>query len=178
MGTIGGLQGLNQRCRDNMNCINHGFLVILIFFGIMKLCPAAKQEEAKVKHKCDKLDIPQCKDLHQYNKVYYPNLIGHHSQSQAKTFQLFLKAPRCGIVLQTFLCYLLAPPCESSKLKDSHIDALPPCHQVCNDAKRKCKKLMRGHGLTWPADFDCSQFPHDHCMDTYSNFTTTGKVIF
>ncbi len=161
-----------------MNYINQGFVVISIFFGILKICPAVKQH-AKAKYKCDKLVIPQCSSLHQYSTVYYPNLIGHHSQDQAKralqTFQLFLKAPRCGNILQSFLCYLLAPPCEPNITKLTHIDVIPPCYEVCLQAKRKCKKLMRRHGLTWPADFDCDQFPHDHCVDTFSNFTQAGK---
>ncbi|GFO05451.1 frizzled-7 [Plakobranchus ocellatus] len=56
--------------------------------------------------------------------------------------------------------------------------AVPPCRDLCLEAKDGCETLMNTFGFQWPTAFNCTQFPHRDeglCVGKPKNITKTDN---
>lgn len=93
-----------------------------------------------------------------YNQTRFPNYMKQNSQQEAATDSaLYLPLVRinCSPVLKLFLCSLYAPPCVGP----DYTDALKPCREMCERAKRGCQSYMKRFAYDWPEYIDCWRFP-------------------
>ena len=108
---------------------------------------------------CQPLNSTMCKNLN-YIYVEMPNFWGDNTQEEADArIQVFspLVNSGCSPSLRVFLCLLYFPPCVVNFRK-----MIPPCRELCEDARRGCKPALAGAGFPWPGIMKCSQFPfHD-----------------
>ena len=79
---------------------------------------------------------------------------------------------KCSKHFELFACSLHFPKCESGMV-------LPPCRQLCEDARVGCKATMARFGFSWPEKVNCQQYPvrnekGDNCFMTDE---TTHKKI-
>lgn len=131
--------------------------ISVIFFSIMVLAHAIDSDTAK----CNNLEIPFCQGVLPYNRVSYPNLLGHANQKEAwKDMLRFGKiltaeGTRCPATLTQFMCLLYAPQCTVIE------GALPPCRGLCEKAKRMCFKTFAKRKTAWPQNWDCEAFPKE-----------------
>ena len=104
---------------------------------------------------CEPVTIPLCTGL-QYNKTIFPNMLKHRTQEEAalEVHQFFpLVKVRCSKYLAFFLCSVYAPICTVLETP------VPPCRELCNNARDGCEKLMKRFGFTWPEPLSCEKFP-------------------
>ncbi|GFS02814.1 frizzled-7 [Elysia marginata] len=110
----------------------------------------------KINHgKCEKITVALCKDI-QYNETILPNLLKHQKQEEAgmEVHQFYpLVKTGCSKQLKFFLCSMYFPVCTVMEY------AVPPCRDLCLEAKQGCEKLMNTFGFPWPSAFDCDKFP-------------------
>ena len=105
--------------------------------------------------RCEKITVALCKDI-QYNETILPNLLKHQKQEEAgmEVHQFYpLVKTGCSKQLKFFLCTMYFPVCTVMEF------AVPPCKDLCLEAKEGCEKLMNTFGFPWPAAFDCDKFP-------------------
>lgn len=105
--------------------------------------------------KCEPITIPLCKGI-QYNMTILPNILNHQKQDDAglEVHQFYpLVKVECSPYLRFFLCSMYAPVCT---LLDH---AIPPCQQMCQQAREGCEKLMNRFGFEWPESLRCEKFP-------------------
>ena len=104
---------------------------------------------------CEPVTIPLCTGL-QYNKTIFPNMLKHRTQEEAalEVHQFFpLVKVGCSNYLAFFLCSVYAPICTVLETP------VPPCRELCNNARDGCEKLMKRFGFTWPEPLSCEKFP-------------------
>ncbi|XP_015766603.1 PREDICTED: frizzled-1-like [Acropora digitifera] len=104
---------------------------------------------------CEPVTIPLCTGL-QYNKTLFPNMLKHRTQEEAalEVHQFFpLVKVSCSNDLAFFLCSVYAPICTVLETP------VPPCRELCNNARDGCEKLMKRFGFTWPEPLSCEKFP-------------------
>lgn len=120
---------------------------------------------------CQELQNHQCANhLPPPHRVQFPNYFGHMSGKEARTgfghfdriFQIAFPGDDCSFLLSHFLCRLYTPPCRTTALP------LPPCRELCLQAKSQCKRIIDHLGFQWPADHKCIQFPRKHEAPCYS----------
>ena len=120
---------------------------------------------------CQELQSHQCKNhLPPPHRVQFPNYFGHMSDTEARAGfgrfdRIFQNAPPggdCSFLLSHFLCRLHTPPCRKTALP------LPPCRELCQQAKSQCKRIIDHRGFQWPADHECTQFPRKNEAPCYS----------
>ncbi|RUS91170.1 hypothetical protein EGW08_001083, partial [Elysia chlorotica] len=105
--------------------------------------------------KCEKITVALCKDI-PYNDTILPNLLNHQKQEEAgmEVHQFYpLVKTGCSKQLKFFLCSMYFPVCTVMEF------AVPPCRDLCLEAKEGCEDLMNTFGFPWPAAFDCQKFP-------------------
>ena len=106
---------------------------------------------------CQPLNSTMCKNLN-YIYVEVPNFWGDNTQEEAEArIQAFspLVNSGCSPSLRVFLCLLYFPPCVVNFRK-----MIPPCRELCEEARRGCKPALEGAGFPWPGIMKCSQFPY------------------
>ena len=104
---------------------------------------------------CEPVTIPLCMGL-PYNTTKFPNMLNHQTQQEAalEVHQYFpLVKIGCSNYLAFFLCSVYAPICTVLETP------VPPCRQLCNNARDGCEKLMTAFGFTWPEPLSCEKFP-------------------
>lgn len=114
-----------------------------------------QSEDLATDGKCEKITIPLCKDIW-YNETRMPNFFHHSIQDDAglEVHQFFpLVKVQCSKQLKLFLCSVYTPVCTASGV------AIPPCPDLCNQAKQGCEELMNKFGFVWPDTLHCDQFP-------------------
>lgn len=121
-----------------------------------KACVRRDGAVIKVPPHCQPLNSTMCKNLN-YIYVEMPNFWGDNTQEEADArIQVFspLVNSGCSPSLRVFLCLLYFPPCVVNFRK-----MIPPCRELCEDARRGCKPALEGAGFPWPGIMKCSQFP-------------------
>lgn len=126
---------------------------------------------------CQPLKVNMCKGIG-YSWVRMPNFFLDKTQKEAEIrmeeFSPLVKN-NCSPSLRFFLCLLYAPPCVINMAR-----TIPPCREVCEDARHGCEPFMRRFGYPWPEIMDCTGFPMDgrkqsgFCLKPKGK-TTTGK---
>ena len=104
---------------------------------------------------CEPLKIHLCKGM-QYNKTLFPNMLKHQTQEEAalELYQFFpLVKVGCSSSLAFFLCSVYAPICTVLETP------VPPCRELCNNARDGCGELMKRFGSPWPEPLSCEKFP-------------------
>jgi len=95
-----------------------------------------------------------CKDL-AYNQTMFPNSLNHRNFEEASTemsmFGPLIKVG-CSDDLQFFLCSVYAPVCMD-------VGPIPPCKELCENAKRGCIGIMQRFGFIWPDYLRCDRYP-------------------
>ena len=121
---------------------------------------AACSDLATASSQCEQITIRLCQydaqDL-RYNRTRMPNMLGHQTQDEAglEVHQFFpLVRVGCSGALKTLLCALYAPQCRAESA-----DPVPPCRELCDDARSGCWPLMAKFGFLWPDFLNCSRFP-------------------
>ena len=113
--------------------------------------------------------VDMCRGVVRYNVTGWPNLIGHHSLTDAVTqLRTFIPLVQYGCAkhhLAFFLCAVYVPMCN-----EKVPDVIGPCRPVCERVRQRCEPLLQNFGFPWPAALNCSRFPawndHTHmCMD-------------
>lgn len=106
---------------------------------------------------CEPLNnASMCHDLG-YSLVRMPNFLDHKTQQEAEPrIQIFspLVKLECSPSLHFFLCVLYVPPCVINMN-----GKIPPCREVCEEARRGCVPVMKNFGFSWPEIMNCSRFP-------------------
>lgn len=105
--------------------------------------------------KCEAITVPLCLDM-PYNETIFPNLLNQQSQEDAglELHQFFpLVKVKCSKELNFFLCAFYVPVCTVLE------DAIPPCMDLCVEARSGCETLMNKFGFVWPENMDCDKFP-------------------
>ena len=127
-----------------------------------------------------------CQDLREHvckkhlpppQRVQFPNYFGHISGKEASVgfdyfdpiFNIAPAGDDCSFLLSRFLCRLHTPPCRKTLLP------LPPCRELCLQAKSQCKRIIEHLGFQWPADYNCIQFPRKNKAPCYSGPLTGGE---
>uniref|UniRef100_A0A0L8FPZ8 Uncharacterized protein n=1 Tax=Octopus bimaculoides TaxID=37653 RepID=A0A0L8FPZ8_OCTBM len=114
--------------------------------------------------RCEPITIPLCKGI-QYNMTILPNILNHQKQDDAglEVHQFFpLVKVECSPYLRFFLCSMYAPVCTMLD------HAIPPCQQMCQQAREGCEKLMNRFGFEWPESLRCEKFPRSGlCVGNY-----------
>lgn len=126
---------------------------------------------------CQPLKVSMCKGLG-YSYVTMPNFFRDRTQREAELrieeFSPLVKI-NCSPTLQFFLCLLYVPPCVINM-----VWKIPPCREVCEEARRGCEPVMLGIGFPWPEIMNCTRFPtygrkgSGFCLKPKAK-TTTGK---
>lgn len=92
-----------------------------------------------------------------YSLIQMPNFFHDKTQKEAEprieVFSPLVKLD-CSPTLQFFLCVLYVPPCVINM-----DDKIPPCREVCEEARRGCEPVMTNVGYPWPEIMNCSRFP-------------------
>ncbi|CAH1777126.1 unnamed protein product [Owenia fusiformis] len=84
-----------------------------------------------------------------------PNILNFTTQEEAGLeLHQFLPLVRteCSPAIQLFLCVVYAPPCTRL------ITAIPPCKELCEQARKGCEELMNKFGFNWPDQLSCEHF--------------------
>lgn len=143
-------------------------VVVLFLFVLLPPVGLAKASSARVTDvgipshgKCEPITIPLCKDI-QYNETIMPNLMNHQRQDDAglEVHQFYpLVKVQCSPYLKFFLCTVYVPVCTLLEYP------VPPCRNLCMQARKGCEKLMNKFGFQWPENLECSRFPlSDLCV--------------
>lgn len=127
---------------------------------------------------CQDLQDHACKKhLPPPQRVQFPNYFGHMSGKEASVgfdyfdpiFNIAPAGDDCSFLLSHFLCRLHTPPCRKTLLP------LPPCRELCLQAKSQCKRITEHLGFQWPAYYNCTQFPRKNKAPCYSGPLTGGE---
>jgi len=138
------------------------------------------QVETKMPKECQPLKVSMCKGLG-YSYVTMPNFFRDRTQREAELrieeFSPLVKI-NCSPTLQFFLCLLYVPPCVINM-----VWKIPPCREVCEEARRGCEPVMLGIGFPWPEIMNCTRFPtygrkgSGFCLKPKAKTTTAPNVI-
>ena len=126
--------------------------------------------------KCEKIQIPFCKQLG-YNLTIFPNNLEHENQNDARIDAsefTSLVDSQCSKDMVYFLCSLYAPVCTMMAI------AIPPCRSLCTRARNGCEDLMNNYGFRWPKRFACERFPkfgEDLCVGRNSSSSTGAASV-
>ena len=133
------------------------FVLWLVLFFVSLWFIAIVQEPIEVPNQCEQLsNRSMCHDLG-YSVIKMPNFFRDKTQVEAEPrIQVFspLIKLNCSPVLRFFLCVLYVPPCVINMM-----DTIPPCREVCEEARRGCEPVMRNLGYPWPEIMNCKKFP-------------------
>lgn len=110
-------------------------------------------------------------------RVQFPNYFGHINEDEARDglrlFDPILNLARrggdCLFILARFLCRLYVPPCRKTTLP------LPPCRELCVQARSQCRRVIEHLGFQWPSDHKCDHFPGKSEAPCYSG-PSTGET--
>lgn len=114
-----------------------------------------------INQRCQPFETDLC-NIHSYSTVQpFRNTLGHTNIAAAeqelhKHFFLF-RNERCKSKIQLFLCSLYFPVCVNSTMYQLE-DLLRPCRDDCEEARRICRPSLQLANLTWPAEWNCSNF--------------------
>ena len=131
--------------------------------------------------------VSPCQDLQNHpcvnhlpspHRVQFPNYFDHMSAKEAivgfdnfnQIFNIVPAGEDCSFLLSHFLCRLHTPPCRKTPLP------LPPCRELCLQAKSQCKRIIDHRGFQWPANYNCTQFPRKNEAPCYSGPFTGGET--
>ena len=106
---------------------------------------------------CEPVKIPLCESM-PYNKTRMPNLLYHSTQQNAVLIaEQFteLVDTNCSDVLTFFLCAMFAPICTTA----IQMEPVPPCRNVCHQARDGCEPIMNRYNVSWPEELDCRKLP-------------------
>ena len=106
---------------------------------------------------CEPIKLPMCHSM-PYTMTRMPNLLYHSTQENAKlAIEQFegLVNINCSRVLLFFLCTMYAPICTL----DFQMDAIPPCKNVCMEARAGCEPIMNRYNVSWPSYLACEHLP-------------------
>ena len=130
---------------------------------------------------CQPLSATMCEGLG-YSYVRMPNYFLDDTQREAeykiKGFSQ-LVATNCSPTLRFFLCLLYFPPCViNMEIK------IPPCRDVCEEARSGCEPVLTSFGFPWPMQMNCADFPaYDRkgtgfCLQPKTKSTTGKKTSY
>ncbi|CAJ0957233.1 unnamed protein product, partial [Mesorhabditis belari] len=111
---------------------------------------------AEARQQCELITIPLCKGIG-YNMTSYPNPYGHEKQEEAglEVHQFYpLVEVGCYQHLKFFLCALYTPICQ-----EGYDRPIPPCMELCLEAKKRCSPIMHKYGFRWPETLSCDGLP-------------------
>lgn len=127
------------------------FILIDLSYGIMN------HYNNRRKDICEPIHIPMCQHM-PYNMTRMPNLLHHSSQENARLqIEQFkdLVDQKCSDVLLFYLCAMYAPICTVN----FQTEPIPPCRDVCEQARAGCEHIVNEHNISWPEYLDCSSLP-------------------
>lgn len=107
---------------------------------------------------CEPIRIPMCRSAMPYNITQMPNLLYHSTQTNAElVFEQYteLVQTNCSSVLLFYLCSVFVPVCPTGFQQL----VIPPCKNICEEAKRGCEPVLRRYNLQWPEQLRCSELP-------------------
>ncbi|XP_033113836.1 frizzled-7-A-like [Anneissia japonica] len=146
---------------------------ILLSFPDRQSVEARRQKEGY--KKCQPVTIPMCENL-EYDMTTFPNFLKHQNQEEAGAeIAQFLPLVNveCSDDLRLFLCMMYAPPCIQNFV-------IPPCLNLCEQARYGCEVLMNRFGFSWPEQLDCGQFqdagPDVLCIDRNRSTEAVTKL--
>ena len=120
---------------------------------------AAASNGLDEERKCEEITIPMCRNMG-YNYTYMPNVFKHATQAEAAldVHQFWpLVEIQCSQHLRFFLCSMYAPICQKDFKRE-----VPPCREVCEQARDGCAPLMKKYGFPWPEKMECDRFKSIH----------------
>ena len=141
-------------------------------FVYVLFCPSVPPQ-------CQPLKTNMCKGLG-YTYVQMPNFMGHKTQQDAGygigDYSPLVKN-NCSPALRFFLCLLYVPPCVTFVNTELMI---PPCRDVCQEARRGCEPILLAAGYRWSEQMNCTRFPTEDekgkiCLSKPKAKTTTGR---
>ncbi|KAI4900668.1 hypothetical protein NFI96_025614 [Prochilodus magdalenae] len=141
-------------------------------------CRETAEEE---KPQCTDMVLGYCQDV-LYNKVMFPNIVGHQSRVETETSAEYLLLSvlhsllngECSPELRILGCSILAPRCHHSTL-------VKPCRSTCEIVKRSCAHAFEAIGMAWPYFLDCDRFfvgDEEGCYDPLSVLRARHDVTF
>ncbi|XP_071943703.1 uncharacterized protein [Antedon mediterranea] len=139
-------------------------LLIIFVLSFLDGQSVEARRSQEVYQKCQPVTIPMCENL-PYNMTTFPNFLKHQSQEEAGAeIAQFLPLVNveCSEDLRFFLCMMYAPPCIQNFV-------IPPCLNLCEQARYGCEVLMNRFGFSWPEQLSCDKFkeagPGVLCID-------------
>ena len=107
-------------------------------------------------------------------RIQFPNYFGHRSKKEASSglrrfdpiYGMSVTDDDCNFLLSHFLCRLYVPPCRKTTLP------LPPCRELCVQARTHCSRVIDHLGFQWPSDHKCYHFPRKGEAPCYSGPST------
>ncbi|CAL4114405.1 unnamed protein product [Meganyctiphanes norvegica] len=137
---------------------------------------------------CEELESDVCRGIG-YNLTLFPNMFNHKTQQEAQAdmakFDPIIQDSKsmpsanntqkyyenykiaCSEVLREFLCALYMPVCTS------HGFHLPPCRELCVQARDTCEESLQEKGIFWPENFTCSKFSEHHELVCITSINTS-----
>lgn len=111
-------------------------------------------------------------------RTQFPNYFGHRNTKETsaglsqfdRVFEISVRDDDCLFLLLHFLCRLYVPPCRKSTLP------LPPCRELCAQARSRCSRIIDHIGFQWPSDHKCQHFPRQGEAPCYSGPSTGGVI--
>ena len=106
-------------------------------------------------------DIPTCINVG-WNHTSFPNLRSHTTQTEAyeelEDFNPLIQV-QCSNKIVHFLCGVYAPICLYLDDNNQNPRVLEPCQALCEYVRQGCQPQLEAVGYTWPAHFNCDNFP-------------------
>ncbi|XP_078383285.1 uncharacterized protein LOC144665877 [Oculina patagonica] len=111
-------------------------------------------------------------------RIQFPNYFGHTKAKEASAglrefdpvVRIAVRDDDCRFLLLHFLCRLYVPPCRKTTLP------LPPCRELCAQARSRCSRIIDHVGFQWPSDHKCHHFPRKGEAPCYSGPATGGVI--
>ncbi|XP_078383094.1 uncharacterized protein LOC144665681 isoform X2 [Oculina patagonica] len=106
---------------------------------------------------CEPIRIPLCKNM-PYNSVQFPNLLKHQTQEEAMLVAselVPLVKAGCSSSMESFLCSVLAPPCNGTQ------KPIPPCKGLCKRATKTCKNQLKKFQIMSDPAMRCKHLPKE-----------------
>ena len=108
--------------------------------------------------RCEELQEPLCLRNLVYNLTLFPNTIGHDTQLEASAaFPEWLSEvpehSQCAKSARRFACLVYFPVCTILP------NAIPPCLEMCQQARELCAADFARLGRRWPEELSCDTLP-------------------